>query len=264
MRLETGLIEARQEDGIGWLVFNNPAKLNAISPEMTAEALGVIEAYASEPSVHVVIMRGAGDKAFISGGDISRFDTTRSNAEADEQRRALSEHFKDRIVGCGKPVLAMIHGYCLGGGMDIALSADLRFAASDARLGIPAASRGIAYPASSLQRLVDVTGPSFAKDILFSARKVDADEALHAGLVDRVFAPELLEQETVAYARVIAANAPLAVRAAKFFIHQIGLECAERDEERMQAMIDAAAASEDFREATRAFAEKRKPVFLGI
>ena len=157
----------------------------------------------------------------------------------------------------------MIHGYCLGGGLSIALCADLRFAADTCQLGVPAAQRAIVYPLEGLARLVEVVGPSVAKDLAMSARRVGHEEALRLGLVNRVFNPEELERETIAYAQTLAANAPLSVRAAKYFINQLGLEKAERDEAAMTKMQLAAADSEDFKEATRAFMEKRKPVFRG-
>jgi enoyl-CoA hydratase/carnithine racemase len=163
-----------------------------------------------------------------------------------------------------KPMIAMIHGYCLGGGMSMALGADLRFASTTAKLGIPAARRGIAYPINSLTRLCDLIGPSRAKDLMFTARQVPADEALQIGLLNRVFAPDDLERETVAYAQVIAENAPLSVQAAKYFIDQIGLEIHQRDPDRISLMSDACVTSEDFKEATKSYLEKRAPVFRGM
>ena len=263
MQRRAGSIEVRRDDGIGWLIFDNPDRLNAISHDMMADALDAVKAFDADPAVHVIVMRGAGEKAFISGGDISKFEATRGTVEAERVHRQLPERFAATLSNLSKPLITMIHGYCLGGGMGIALCADMRFAATNARFGIPAAKRGIAYGLSGLQRLVAVVGPSVAKDIMFSARHVLADEALRLGLVNRLCEPGSLEAETLAYARAIAENAPLSIRASKFFIGQLALEEGKRDQARMQAMIDQAATSADFKEATRAFMEKRKPRFQG-
>ena len=263
MQLTSGLIGVEKKGPIGWLVFDNPGKLNALSPGMSEDALAVIEAYAADPAIKVVIMRGAGTKAFISGGDIKSFETTRANAEAARRAREVPGQLRARMLTLEKPLIAMIYGYCLGGGLGMALNADLRFASSDAQFSVPAALRGIAYAPEGLKSLVDLVGPSIAKDIMFSARKLKADEALRIGLINRVVEADELEAVTVAYAETLAANAPLSVRASKFFINQLGLERAQRDEARMDAMQREAENSEDFKEATRSFVEKRKPVFHG-
>ena len=264
MELASGLIVARADGPIGWLVFDNPAKLNALSPGMAEDALQVVEAYAADPAIKVVIMRGAGTRAFISGGDIKSFETTRADAEAARRAREIPGKLRLRMLNLEKPLIAMIHGWCLGGGLGMALNADLRFAAADAVFSVPAALRGIAYAPEGLKSLVDLVGPSVAKDIMFSARRLPAEEALRIGLINRVVAAEELEAATVAYALTLAANAPLSIRASKFFIDQLGLERAERDAARMEAMQRDAENSEDFKEATRSFVEKRKPVFRGV
>jgi len=263
MKLTSRLIDAVQDGSIGWLVWNNPTKLNAISADMMLDAIEVIKAYEADASVQVVIMRGAGEKAFVSGGDISKFEQMRGNAEAERRYREVPDRLQAAMTTVSKPLIAMIHGYCLGGGMMLALCADLRFASTTAKLGIPAAKRGIAYPLSSLERLRELIGPSRAKDMLFSARQVPAEEALRIGLVDRVFEPDELENEAAAYARAIAENAPLSVRASKYFIDQARLESARRDNARIHSLSEACSDSEDFKEATKAFVEKRKPIFRG-
>lgn len=264
MNLTSGLISANKDGAIGWLVFDNPAKLNALSPGMSEDALSVMDAYEADPEIKVVIMRGSGEKAFISGGDISSFQKTRADAESAARAREIPNRLAARITDLSKPVIAMIHGFCLGGGMGMALNADLRFASADAKFGIPAALRGIAYPPDGLKKLVDLVGPSAAKDIMFSARRLDAEEALRLGLINRIVAPADLERETVQYARVLCENAPLSLRASKYFINQLGLERSQRDERTIATMIKTAADSEDFKEATRSFVEKRRPVFRGV
>ncbi len=263
MHLPSGLITAAAHGPIGWLVWDNQAKHNALSPGMTDDALTVIEAYAADPAIKVVIMRGAGTRAFISGGDIKSFETTRADPEAAARSRAIPAKLRRAMLDLDKPLIAMIHGYCLGGGLGMALNADLRFASPDAQFSVPAAHRGIAYAPEGLKQLVDLVGPSIAKDIMFSARRLRAEEALRIGLINRIVPADELEAETVAYAETLAANAPLSIRASKYFIAQLGLERDQRDEARMEAMQREAEASEDFKEATRSFIEKRKPIFTG-
>lgn len=263
MHLTSGLIAAKKEQDLGWLIFDNPAKLNALSPGMSEDAHRVIQNFEDDPSIKVVIMRGSGEKAFISGGDISSFDKTRSNADVAARSREKSDELNKAMTAMSKPLIAMIHGYCLGGGLGMALNADLRFVSETAQFSVPAALRGIAYPPSGLKKLVDLVGPSAAKDIMFSARRLSAQEAMSLGLVNRVFKADRLEEETVAYARTVAGNAPLSVRASKFFIEQLGLEPSARDDHAIAQMIRTAADSNDFKEATRSFVEKRKPVFTG-
>ena len=223
----------------------------------------MIEAYEADPAIKVVIMRGAGRKAFISGGDIKSFEQTRANPEAARLSREAPGKLRLKLLNLEKPLIAMIYGYCLGGGLGMALNADLRFASSDSQFSVPAALRGIAYAPEGLKSLVDLVGPSIAKDIMFSARRLKTEEALRIGLINRVVDAEELEAVTVAYAETLAANAPLSIRASKYFINQLGLEHAERDDDRMDRMQREAEASEDFQEATRSFVEKRKPVFRG-
>src|ERR1700761_1646525 len=263
MQLTSGLVGADKTGGIGWLIWDNPAKLNALSPGMPEDALNVIEAYAADPAVKVVVMRGAGRKAFISGGDIKSFDKTRADAETARLAREAPGKLRLAMLNLEKPLIAMMYGYCLGGGLGMALNADLRFASSDAQFSVPAALRGIAYAPEGLKSLVDLVGPSVAKDIMFSARRLKTDEALRIGLINRVVEAEELEDVTIAYAQTLAANAPLSIRASKFFINQLGLERSQRDETRMEAMQREAENSDDFKEATRSFVEKRKPVFHG-
>jgi enoyl-CoA hydratase/carnithine racemase len=258
----TDVAKGFRDHAIGWLVFENPAKLNAISANMVEQAIRIVDEYQSDASIRVVIMRGAGERAFMSGGDISKFEKTRFDATSAKTARQRSDQLRQKLTNLSKPLIAMIHGYCLGGGMSIALCADLRFGSSASQLGIPAALRGIAYPPSGLKTLADLVGPSVAKDIMFSGRRLNAEEAYRVGLLNGVNTPGDLERETVAYARNLASNAPLSIRASKFCINQLGLE--EIDHQTMQRMQDEAANSEDFKEATRAFIEKRKPYFRGL
>ena len=263
MKLTSGLVSANITGPIGWLVWDNPTKMNALSPGMYEDAQTVIDAYLADPAIKVVVMRGAGRKAFISGADIKSFDKTRSDPETARRAALAPAKLRETLINMEKPLIAMIYGYCLGGGLGMALNADMRFATPDSQFSVPAALRGIAYAPSGLKQLVDLVGPSVAKDIMFSARRLKADEALRVGLINRIVEADELEANTIAYAEVLAANAPLSMRASKYFINQLGLEQAERDEARMDAMQREAEASEDFKEATLSFLEKRKPVFKG-
>jgi enoyl-CoA hydratase len=263
MKLTSGLVGAEVKGSIGWLIWDNQSKMNALSPSMYPDALTVIETFEADPAVKVVVMRGAGHRAFISGADISSFSKTRTDAEAAEKAKLVPEQVRQAMLTMAKPLIAMIRGYCLGGGMGMALNADIRFASSDSQFSVPAAHRGVAYAPEGLKQLVDVVGPSVAKDIMFSARRLKADEALRVGLVNRVVEPDELEAVTVEYAEILAANAPLSIRASKYFINQIGLENADQNHALMAAMQREAADSEDFKEATQSFMEKRRPVFQG-
>lgn len=167
MNLTSGLVRAERTGVIGWLIWDNPTKLNALSPGMSEDALSVIEAYEADPAIKVVVMRGAGRKAFISGGDIKSFDQTRADAETARLAREIPNRLRLRMLNLEKPLIAMIYGYCLGGGLGMALNADLRFASADAQFSVPAALRGIAYAPEGLKSLVDLVGPSVAKDIMF-------------------------------------------------------------------------------------------------
>lgn len=260
MSAPEGRVLAQTDGPLGWIIFDNPARLNALSEDMSAQALEIVRDFVQDDTIRVLILRGAGTKAFISGGDISKFQDKAETREPGDDRRNY-DALKSAIGATGKPVLAMIHGYCLGGGLGLALSADIRLAASSARLGIPAAKRALGYPWQHMKTLVDIVGPAVAKDIMLSGRQIEGDEALRMGLVNRLIPTEALERETRAYAQTLAENAPLTIRAAKICIDELMRDSS--DIGRMQALIDEASNSTDFLEATEAFLAKRKPVFRG-
>jgi enoyl-CoA hydratase/carnithine racemase len=263
MKLNTEKMLAEVEDGIGWITFNNPKRRNAISLEMW-EALGtILENFQSDDAVRVVIMKGAGDKAFVAGADISEFDKKRSNAEQKEEYGAVAARANRWLTLLDKPLLAMIQGFCIGGGLATALSADIRIASLDSSFGIPAAKLGLGYDYGGLKVLTNLVGPSVAKDILFSARFLDADEALRVGLINRVVEKDQLEQAAREYAKLIVANAPLTVRAAKAGVNAGMLDPDKRNLPKIKEMVDACFNSEDYKEGRSAFMQKRKPVFKG-
>jgi enoyl-CoA hydratase/carnithine racemase len=249
--------------GIGWMTFSNPTKRNAMSLEMWAELSAIIADFAADPAVRVVVMQGDGDKAFVSGADISQFEKNRADAEAAAAYSATSDGARAALNGLEKPLIALIRGYCMGGGLGIAMTADLRFAAADAKFGIPAANLGIAYSPDNLRRLVNLVGPAVAKDILFSARRLDAEEALRVGLVNRVVAPEALEDAVRGYATMLAEKAPLSQRASKAVVNELMKPEREQDPTMMKRHVETCFNSADYAEGRRAFMEKRTPVFQG-
>ncbi|HYW64518.1 MAG TPA: enoyl-CoA hydratase [Bradyrhizobium sp.] len=251
------------QDGVGIITFNNPDKRNAMSLDMW-EGLGqsLIE-LRDDDQVRVVILTGAGDKAFVSGADISQFEKTRHNAEASEQYSKRSAAQRALLADYPKPTIASIRGFCLGGGMQLAMMADIRFAAENSQFGIPAAKLGIAYGYDGLRNLVSLVGPSWARLIMYTGMRIDSAEALRIGLVDRVLPDGELWEATMAIARTISGNAPLAIKAAKITIAQVLKDADARDFGAIKDVGTACMDSEDFREGRRAFMEKRKPVFRG-
>jgi enoyl-CoA hydratase/carnithine racemase len=250
-------------EGVGVVTFNNPDKRNAMSLEMW-EGLGqALTELRDDPNVRVVVLVGAGDKAFMSGADISQFEKTRHNAAASEEYSKKSEAQRALLGNYPKPVIACIRGFCLGGGMQVAMSADIRIAAEDSHFGIPAAKLGIAYGYDGLRNLVSLVGPSWARLIMYTGMRIDSGEALRIGLVDRVLPNDKLWDATMEIARTISGNAPLAIKAAKITIAQVLKDPAARDMGAIKQIGLECMDSEDFREGRRAFMEKRKPEFKG-
>ena len=250
-------------DGVGVITFNNPEKRNAMSLDMW-EGLGhaLIE-LRDDADVRVVILAGAGDKAFVSGADISQFEKNRHNAQASEEYAKKSAAQRALLADYPKPIIACIRGFCLGGGMQVAMSADIRIASDNSQFGIPAAKLGIAYGYDGLKNLVSLVGPSWARLIMYTGMRIDAAEAVRIGLVDRVLPDAELWDATMEIARTISGNAPLAIQAAKLTIAQVLKDPDKRDMDGIKAIGTACMDSEDFREGRTAFMEKRKPRFKG-
>ena len=243
--------------------FNNPARHNALSVDMW-EAIPLLLAQAEgDDRVRLVVFSGAGEKAFASGADISQFEDMRAAREAVSRYEVMAENALMGIHRFSKPTLACIRGYCIGGGVNVAISCDLRIASSDSVFSIPAARLGLGYRYSAMKNLVDLIGPGAAKDLFFTARKIDAEEARSMGLIARVCAPEALAALLAEYTTALAANAPLTVRAGKAIIGEILKPSPEADLELCQRLIRGCFDSDDYAEGRRAFMEKRKPVFGG-
>lgn len=251
------------DDGIGWIVFNQPERHNALSLEMWRGLADALAHYAERADVRLAVMRGAGGKAFVSGADISEFEDKRANAAQKEEYGRIAGEANRALARFEKPLVALIEGYCIGGGLATALAADIRFATPDSRFGIPAARLGLGYEYEGLAKLARIVGPSRARDILFSARFLDAGEAQAMGLVNFVVERDRIEAEVVSYAGRIAGNAPLTVRAAKAALNAWERGGRESDLAEVRRLVDACFDSEDYREGRRAFAEKRRPKFAG-
>jgi enoyl-CoA hydratase len=254
---------ARKDGAIGWMLFNNPARHNAVSVEMWQAVPEIIEEFEKDDAIRVVVLGGVGGKAFVSGADISEFGEKRSSREATLAYNTTVEKASDRLLSCKKPTIAMIQGYCIGGGVAISLCCDLRLAADNSRFGVPAAKLGLGYAFPGIRRLVDIVGPAFAKEIFFTARQFDATEALQMGLVNRVRPTAEIEAYVKDYAAMIGANAPLTVGAAKLCVGEYLRDPDKRDLAACQAAVDFCFASADYVEGRTAFMEKRKPVFSG-
>jgi enoyl-CoA hydratase len=258
-----GKILQKIEDGVGIVTFNNPEKRNAMSLDMWEGLGSALIEFRDDPDVRVVILVGAGDKAFISGADISQFEKTRHNAEASAEYSNKSAAQRALLADYPKPIIACIRGFCLGGGLQTAMSADIRIASDNSQFGIPAAKLGIAYSYDGLRNLVSLVGPSWARLIMYTGMRIGSAEAVRIGLVDRVVPDAELWSATMEIARTISGNAPLAVRAAKITIAQVLKDPGGRDMDAVKQIGNDCMDSEDFREGRRAFMEKRKPQFKG-
>jgi len=254
---------AEKDGAIGWITFNNPARRNAVSMAMWEALSDIVADYAADDAIRVIVVRGAGDKAFVSGADISEFEERRSSPETTRVYNETSGRATEALRQVGKPTIAMIRGYCIGGGVSVAMSCDLRVAEDGAKFGVPAARLGLGYEFSGVRKLVDVVGPAFAKEIFYTARQFSAAEALAMGLINRMVPAAELEGFVRDYARTIAGNAPLTVASIKTLVAQVLEDESRRDAALCKAVVDRCFESRDYVEGRTAFMEKRRPVFQG-
>ncbi len=263
MKLETDKILGVVENQIGWITFNRPSRHNALSLEMWQGLGQALENYESDPDVRVVVLKGAGEKSFISGADISEFSEKRNSVEQKADYGKVAGHTMHQLETFSKPVVAMIRGYCIGGGLMVATGADVRFATPGSKFGIPAAKLGLGYEYRGVAKLSALVGPSTARDMLFTGRLFEAKEAYDIGLINFVVEDEKLERQVTDYVDQIAANAPLTVCAAKAAAQALEQEPSSRDLAKVDDLVNACFESEDYQEGQRAFREKRKPKFKG-
>ena len=261
--VQTDKMLSRKEGHVGYVIFNNPQRRNAVSLEMWEATVRILDDFGNDNDIRVVVLTGAGDKAFVSGADISRFESERANEEAVARYNQTVERANAAIYEYAKPTIAMIRGYCIGGGVGLALCCDLRICSDDSRFAVPAAKLGLGYSYHGLKKLVDVVGISFAKEIFYTARQFDAEEARTMGLVNRVVKAAELEAYVKKYADMIGENAPMTIATTKFTVGEVVKDESKRDLAKCAAMVKKCFESNDYTEGRSAFMEKRKPVFTG-
>jgi len=254
---------SRRDGHVGYVIFNNPERHNAVSLEMWAATSAILEEFAKDADVRVVVLTGAGGKAFVSGADISKFESERSNKENIDRYNVAVDKANTAVYEFPKPTIAMIRGYCIGGGVGLALCCDMRICSDNSKFGVPAAKLGLGYGYKGIKKLVDVVGPSFAKEIFYTARQFTAAEALTMGLVNRMLPEAELEKYVKDYAETISGNAPLTVDAVKYIVGETVKPESEQNLQKCADLVAQCFASKDYIEGRKAFMEKRKPAFTG-
>jgi enoyl-CoA hydratase len=254
---------SRIEGKVGIMTFNNPEKHNAVSFEMWEAAEKILDGFLANPEVRVIVLTGAGGKAFVSGADISKFDSERASEEAVQRYNTLVDKVYSRIYQMPKPTIAMIRGYCIGGGLNLAICCDMRYATEGSRFSLPAAKLGLGYGYNGLRRYIETIGPVATKEIFYTARQLTAAEAYRWNMVNQVVADDALESTVMEIANTIAGNAPLTVSTVKRCTIEILKNDDQQDVAKCAEMVKACFASSDYQEGRKAFLEKRKPQFTG-
>lgn len=263
LKILTPKILAEVDNGIGWITFNNPERRNAMSMEMWQGLAEVLQQLEQDAALRVVVLKGAGDKAFVSGADISEFEAKRNGQEQRDAYEAAFDEAQNRLKNFARPVIAMIQGFCVGGGLALALNTDVRIATDDSRFAIPAAKLGLGYGYESIKTLTSIVGPAFAKDILFSSRFLQADEALRIGLINQVASTGVLQSTVLEYATSIAANAPLTIKSIKAAVSEVVKDPGQAGPDYVAKLVNDCFLSADYKEGREAFMAKRKPNFKG-
>jgi len=253
----------RRDGAIGHMIFNQPQKRNAVSLAMWERAREILDEFEKDPDIRVIVLSGAGGKSFVSGADISEFESQRGTAEAQLHYNTQTGKVYDRIAAFPKPTIAMIQGFCIGGGLNLACVCDIRICSDNAQFAMPAAKLALGYPFPAIQRLANIVGIANARHLMFTAQRIDAERALRTGLAQDVVASDDLATFVTEYANTIAANAPMTVAAMKYISTQVLADPEQRNLDRCAQMVADCFASDDFKEGRRAFMEKRKPQFQG-
>lgn len=261
--MSNGRIGSKREGALHWLIIDSPERLNAMSNTMNIELYDRLTEIGDDPEVRVVLITGAGEKAFMSGGDLAEYDENRSTEERMRKSVEIGERTALALRHLTKPTVAVIRGWCVGGGINLALNCDLRIAASDARFFHPAAKHGQGFALDFTRQMVRTLGHAATREILFTARRYSAEEALRLGLVNRVVPTEELTAFALSYAKDIAANAPLSLLSCKKTIEQALADPAERDLELVERLYSGCVNSADYQEGARAFQERRAPSYTG-
>lgn len=259
----TPQIRIEVKEGVGWMIFANPRRRNAVTYTMWRQIPAALADLAEDDSVRVVALRGEGEASFISGADITEFGSRRATPDQVAEYDRVSTAANAALVAFGKPTVAVIRTWCVGGGVATALGCDLRIASEGSRFAVPAARLGLGYRYSGIKALVDVVGPAHAREIFFTARQYSTDEALRMGLINRSLPEEGFDAAAQDYLTQIAQNAPLTIHAAKTAIRAVGQDPDDRDIDAVNAAVQACFDSDDYREGRAAFAEKRPPRFRG-
>ena len=262
-RIHAGRLVVERRGAVGWIVFDQPAKRNAINGAMWRGIPEAMARFDADREVRCVALRGAGTEAFSAGADISEFEANRSQQSAVAEYDGLLDKVLHSIQGSRKPSLAMIHGFCMGGGLEVALACDLRYCGAGAQFGIPAAKLGLAYNIEGHKRLLETVGHARAREIMFLGKRYSAQQALAMGLVHEVLDDSMLEKHVTDVLEILSGNAPLAIANSKTIIEEFVKSSGAPDVARMEAAIERCAKSADYKEGRRAFMEKRKPAFRG-
>jgi enoyl-CoA hydratase len=260
MEYAGGRLIVAQDGQIGWITFNQPERLNAVRRDMWDDLPAAVASLASRPEVRAIVVKGAGDKAFISGADIAEFDIQRNDAATNRTFTVAVSAATASLIEVRVPVIAMINGFCIGGGMVIASACDIRICSDGSRFGVPAGKLGLGYELDNFARLQSIVGRGAAMEMVATARHFSAQEALAAGFVNRVVPAANLEATIRDMVAMIATNAPLSIAAAKLSSRAAIDPSLEAE---AQQAIDTCFDSEDFREGRAAFRERRAPAFKG-